>query len=150
MTWILDSQGKSKRHNVLMLGDGINDTTALAASSVGVAMGANGSAMAISAADVVLMSNNLKKLPATLLLCQLSRNIIIFNVSFSIGIKVIAVILAILGYLQLFMAILVDTGSLIVVIFVGMIPLITNVYAFSEIQEESIRININEKMIEDD
>jgi Cd2+/Zn2+-exporting ATPase len=142
LKWILETQGKSKKRNVLMLGDGINDTTALAASSVGVAMGANGSAMAVSAADVVLMSNNLKKLPATLLLCQLSRYVIIFNISFSIGIKVIAVILAILGYLQLFMAILIDTGSLIVVIFVGMIPLVTNVYASSDVQEEPIRIDI--------
>eukprot|EP00596_Hydrurales_sp_CCMP1899_P005052 CAMPEP_0119041538 /NCGR_PEP_ID=MMETSP1177-20130426/12527_1 /TAXON_ID=2985 /ORGANISM="Ochromonas sp, Strain CCMP1899" /LENGTH=735 /DNA_ID=CAMNT_0007007663 /DNA_START=227 /DNA_END=2434 /DNA_ORIENTATION=+ len=145
LKWILDTQGSIKKRNVLMLGDGINDTTALAASSVGVAMGANGSAMAISAGDVVLMSNNLKKLPATLLLCQLSRYVIIFNISFSIGIKVIAVILAILGYLQLYMAILVDTGSLIVVIFVGMIPLVTNVYASSEIQEEPIRIDIQEE-----
>jgi Cd2+/Zn2+-exporting ATPase len=151
LKWILDTQGKIKKRNVLMLGDGINDTTALAASSVGVAMGANGSAMAISAADVVLMSNNLKKLPATLLLCQLSQYVIIFNISFSIGIKLIAIILAILGYLQLYMAILVDTGSLIVVIFVGMIPLVTNIYALSDDQEEPIRIDIiNEETSNED
>lgn len=105
-------------------------------------MGANGSAMAVAAADVVLMSNNLKKIPATLLLCQLSRNIIVFNCTFSIGIKVIAVILAVLGYLQLFMAILIDTGSLIVVILVGIIPLGSNAYASSDIDEEPIRIDI--------
>ena len=60
-------------------------------------MGAGGSAMAVTAADVVLMSENLLMIPATVRLCQIARNAMIQNCSFAIGIKVVAIVLAMLG-----------------------------------------------------
>lgn len=96
LDWIKATQDV-ERHRVLMIGDGINDATALAASTVGVAMGAGGSAMAAAAADVVLMSNNLLRVPATILLCRQARNIMLQNCCFAIGIKFVAVILAVAG-----------------------------------------------------
>ena len=102
---------------------GINDTTALAAASVGFAMGEAGAAMAVNAADVVLMSNNLTKLPATISMAKRSRKIIIQNIYLSVGIKVIAMILAMLGYLVLWEAICVDIGALFIVLLNGLRPL---------------------------
>jgi Cd2+/Zn2+-exporting ATPase len=106
---------------------GINDTTALAAACVGVAMGAAGAAMAVNAADVVLMSDNLTKLPATISIAKSCNSIIIQNIALSVGIKLIAMALAMLGYLVLWEAICVDIGSLLIVLLNGLRPMQSNV-----------------------
>lgn len=60
-------------------------------------MGAGGSAMAVVAADCVIMSENLLRVPATIRVCRRARNFIIFNCVFSVAVKVIAIVLAVLG-----------------------------------------------------
>ena len=65
--------------------------------TVGVAMGAGGTAMACAAADIVMMSDNLTRLPTTIKLCKLARAIIIQNCVFSIVVKIVAVVLAVAG-----------------------------------------------------
>ncbi len=63
-------------------------------------MGAGGSAMAVVAADVVILSNNLLRLPSAIKLCQKARRIIITNCCFAVGLKIFAIVLAILGKLH--------------------------------------------------
>jgi Zn2+/Cd2+-exporting ATPase len=69
----------------------------LASARVGVAMGAGGSAMAVVAADVVILSNNLLRLPSAIAICRKARRVIITNCVFAVALKMIAITLAILG-----------------------------------------------------
>ena len=110
----------ARKHHILMIGDGINDSIALAASTIGVAMGSGGTAMAVSAADVVLMTDNLLLVPFALSLSRYATRTIIENGVFAIAVKIVAVILAIIGLLELWQAVLIDIGSLLVVIINGM------------------------------
>jgi len=111
---------KLEHGNIVMAGDGINDSPALARADIGVAMGGVGNAQVLETADVVLLNDDLEKMPFAIRLSKFVNTLIRQNVVFSLGVKALVAVLALLGLTPLWVAVLADIGISLIVTFNGM------------------------------
>ena len=111
----LDEIIKSSK-STMYVGDGINDSPALALADVGVAMGSIGQDSAIESADVVIMTDNLLKLPESVLIARKTINISWQNIIFALGVKGLILILGLFNFANMWLAVFADVGVAVLAI----------------------------------